>query len=228
MRRVGPQTGQRARDVLQVPGEVLTTQALRRGDDGLRTQCSCGGLTHDLHTGGLVDGRRYTPPVGDLGLGPIGGGDRIHQLLHQVGGGVPGLVVETAHSALGHSVVRDDVGGRTRADPPPHQAEPGPRVDQARQRGGKFGDDLAQCVDQVGGQVRTGGVATGTRQPDHELVTGRGDTAGAQTDLSDQRPRIAMQGEETVDPFQRTGVEDLHGPTRQFLGGLEDQPDPAR
>src|SRR5699024_8384108 len=120
VRRVGPQTGQRARDVLQVPGEVLTTQALRRGDDGLRTQCSGDGLTHDLHTGGLVDGRRYTPPVGDLGLGPIGGGDRIHQLLHQVGGGVPGLVVEAAHGALGHRVVRNDVGGRTRADPPPH------------------------------------------------------------------------------------------------------------
>ena len=37
----------------------------------------------------------------------------------------------------------------------------GPRVDPAGQRGRQLGDDLAQRVDQVGGQVRAGGVAAG-------------------------------------------------------------------
>ena len=136
-----------------------------------------GGRVDHRRGHGLVDGGRHVPHVGQVREHAVGAGHRLDQRLEQVRRGVPGLVVEAPHGALDDAVVRDRVGRRARAHPAPDQAEAGPRVDPAGQRGRQLGDDLAEREDQVGGQVRPGGVPAGPGDPDRDLVAGRGDRA---------------------------------------------------
>ncbi len=150
----GAQPGQRAGYRLQVPREVLAAQALLGGGDRVGAEHPLGRGRQQRRAGRLVHGGRDAPLVGQVGDHPVGAGHRLDQGLEQVRGLMPGLVVEAAHGALHHPVIRDGVGPGTGAHPAPHQAEAGPGVDPAGQRGGQLSDDLAEGVDQVRSQMR--------------------------------------------------------------------------
>ena len=140
---------------------------------------------------------------------------------------MPGVVVEAPDGALGHALVGDRVGHRARADPAPDQAEAGPRVDPPGQRRGHLGEDLAERVDQVRGQMRPGGVPAGPGHPHLDPVAGRGDRAGAHAELAGVQAGVAVQREDPPHrrhPARREHVERAAG---LLLGGLEDQPDPS-
>ena len=139
---------------------------------------------------------------------------------------MPGLVVEAPDGTLGHAVVGNRVGHGARADPAPDQAQAGPRVDPPGQRRRDLGEDLAERVDQVRGQVRPGGVPAGPGHPHLDLVAGRGDRAGAHAELARVQPGVAVQREDPAhrrDPARREHVQRTAG---RLLGGLEDEPDP--
>jgi S1-C subfamily serine protease len=119
----GAQPGQRARDRLQVPGEVLTAEALRGGHDRVAAEHPVGGGLDHGRRHGLVDRRRHVPHVAEVGHHAVRARDGVDQRLEQVGRRMPGLVVEAPHGALDDAVVRDGVGRCAGADPAPDQAE---------------------------------------------------------------------------------------------------------
>src|ERR1700722_7565199 len=69
----------------------------------------------------------------------------------------------------------------------------GPQTPPGQPRG-HLGDDLAEAVHQVRGQVRPGGVAAGAGHPDLDLVAGGGDRTRADAELAGVEARVAVQG----------------------------------
>ena len=122
--------------------------------------------------------------------------------------------------------VGDGVGHGARADPAPDQAEAGPGVDPPGQGRGHLGDDLAEGVDQVRGQVRPGGVTAGPGHAHLDPVAGGGDRAGAHAELARVQPGIAVQGEDPADRGDAARREHVQSAAGRLLGGLEDQPHP--
>ncbi len=74
--------------------------------------------------------------------------------------------------------------------------------------------------------MRPGGVPARPGQPHQHLVAGRGNRPRPEPHLPHGKPRVAVERENPVDPFQTARVDHFAGPSRQFLGRLE-QPDPA-
>ena len=89
--------------------------------------------------------------------------------------------------------------GRAGADDAPDHAHAGARVEAAGQDRGQLGDDLAERVGEVLGQVRARGVAARAAQRDVEVVGGAGDRALAEADAADVEGRVAVQPEDPVD-----------------------------
>ncbi len=137
----------------------------------------------------------------------------------------PGIAAGGADGAGQHAGLRDRVGRHARVDRTPHHHGAVARVDAARQHTGQPGDQRAEPVHQVAGQVRTRRVPARRVQRDLDLVGGRRDRPGPHRDLADRQPRIAVQREDPRHPGQRArrdGVDRAAG--HQLLGGLEDQP----
>lgn len=141
----------------------------------------------------------------------------------------PGLPAGRANSAGQNSGLRNGVGGHTRVDRAPHQHGAVTWVDATRQHPGQPGDQRAEPVDEVGGQVWTRRVPARRIQRDFYRVGRRRDGALPNGDLADFKPGIAVQGEDPRHPGQRAGRDRVDGTTgHQFLGRLEDQPHPHR
>ena len=150
------------------------------------------------------------------------------QRLHQRLGSGPGIALEHAQRAGKRAVHRDRVRGPSRIDRTPDDRDSGARIDPPRQQAGQVGDDPADRVDEVGGEMRTGGVPAGSGEADVELVAGCGDRTGPHADPSGLDPRITVQREDLLDALERarrdhTGRTAGHG----LLGGLEHQPHPT-
>jgi hypothetical protein len=96
----------------------------------------------------------------------------------------------------------------------------------AVQRRGDLGDDLAQRVHQVGGQVRPRGVPARPGHPHLDLVAGGRDRAGADAELAGVQPGVAVQGEHPADLGEGAGLDHVERAGRGLLRGLEDEPDP--
>ena len=110
-------------------------------------------------------------------------------------------------------------------DRTPHHDGAVPRIDAPRQHPGQPGDQRAQRVHQIAGQVRPRGVAARRVQRDLDLVGRRGDRPRRDRDPADLQPRIAVQREDPRHPGQRAGGDRVDGAAgHQLLGGLEHQP----
>src|SRR5690606_28098688 len=91
----------------------------------------------------------------------------------------------------------------------------------------QLGDDVAQGIDDVAGEVRARGVPAGGPDGDGDVVRGRGDRADAGADLAAGDLRRAVQGVDLLDAVEDALVEELPGAARlDLLGGLEDEPHP--
>ena len=111
---------------------------------------------------------------------------------------------------------------------PKIEADPGPLVDPATQQVGHVHHDPAQRVHEVGGQVRSGGVAAGAGQADLDHVGRRGERAGPDRDQPGRQLREAVQREDRLDVLQTALGDHLGGAGRELLlAGLEDQAHPA-
>src|SRR5690606_13178111 len=169
------EAGHRAGDVLQVPGEVLAAEALFGALDGLHPEPRDHGVAEQFGHSGLVDDRGHAAHVVDLRLGPVQVGDLVDGGDHDVGGLPPGLQVQAAHGAGEFGVLRDHVGRVAGFDPAPGDGEAAAGVDAPADQGGHVGDDPGGGGDQVGGQVRAGGVPAGAVEGDLQTVARRGD-----------------------------------------------------
>jgi hypothetical protein len=124
-------------------------------------------------------------------------------------GALPASAVEDAHGPAQVPALRDGVGRDAGVDRAPHQGHAGPGVDPAGQQGGQVGDQPAEGVDQVDGQLRARGVPAGAGEGDVHPVAGRGDGAGAQADAAGRERRVAVQGEGAGGPVQHAGGDHL-------------------
>ena len=114
-------------------------------------------------------------------------------------------------------------------DGAPHHHGAVARIDAARQHAGHAGDQRAERVHQVAGQMRPRGVPARRVQRDLDLVGRRGDRPGPHRDPADRQPRIAVQREDPRHPGQRARGDRVdRAAGHQLLGGLEDQPHPDR
>ena len=137
--------------------------------------------------------------------------------------------VQAADGAGQLGVLRDHVGRVAALDAAPGDREPGAGVDPAPDQRGHVGDHAGGRRDQVGGEVRAGGVAAGPVQGDLQPVAGGGDRALAQTDPARVDPGVAVHGDDPADAVQRAVLDGVGGAAGQhLLGGLEDQPHRAR
>src|SRR5207247_10825788 len=108
----------------------------------------------------------------DLGLGAVQGGDLVDRGVHQVGGLAPGVQVQAADGAGEVGALRDDVAGVAGLQAAPGHGEAGPGVDPAGDQCRDVQGDPGGGGDQVGGQVRAGGVAAGPFEGDFQPVAG--------------------------------------------------------
>ena len=93
---------------------------------------------------------------------------------------------------------------------------------------GQLGDQLAERVGEVLGQVRAGGVPAAAGEPDRERVGGAGERADPQADLADVDGGVAVQAVDVPDAVEGAGGDHLERTAgHHLLGGLEQQPDPA-
>ena len=221
-RRAGPARRER----LEVPGEILAAEALLRAGHRVRARHLHGrgaerptlvfSLTHRRHAADVVDlgpdvvRRHEVAPAPSPAPGPRARPRRR--------GSAP---CPRPRPSSGMALA-----ARAGRDPAPDQAEAGPRVDPARQCRRQLGHDLRERVDQVGGEVRPGGVPARAGEPHRDLVGGGGDRPAAQPDLADLDARVAVQREDPVDAGRaRRPPMTSSAPPRGLLGGLEDQPD---
>ena len=109
----------------------------------------------------------------------------------------------------------------------PHEAQPGPGSTRRVSTAGNLGHDLAERVDHVGGQVRAGGVPAGPARATFMLSQAAVIAPGPHAQPADVQPRVAVHREDPADDVERAGGDDVLGPGRGLLGGLEDQPDAA-
>ncbi len=151
----------------------------------------------------VVDDRRHPAHVADLGLGPVQGGDLVDGRVHDVGGLPPGVQVQAAHGPGQLRVLRDHVRGVARLDPAPGEGKAGAGVDPAGDQRGDVDGDPGGGGDQVGGQVRAGGVPAGAVERDLQAVAGAGDRPVPQPDPPGLHPGVAVHGEDPADPGQR-------------------------
>ena len=70
--------------------------------------------------------------------------------------------VEASQRALDEALLRDRVRHPAGMDLTPYDAEPSAGVGQARQQPRQLGDDCAERVDEISGQMRAGRVTTRT------------------------------------------------------------------
>ena len=89
----------------------------------------------------------------------------------------PGFAAGRADGAGHRAGLRDGVGGHARVDRAPHHDGAVARVDPPRQHPGHPGDQGAQRVDQVAGQMRSRRVPAGRVQRDLDLIGRRRDRA---------------------------------------------------
>ena len=128
--------------------------------------------------GRVVDDRRHAAGVVDLGAGaPVGATSLLDQLRHQRLGARPRRRGRSTRSVPRSRRLAS--GSRWPPGPAstaaPHQRQRGARVDPARQQRRQLGDDHAERVDEVDGQVRAAVWPPGPVQRDVDLVAGRGD-----------------------------------------------------
>ena len=103
-----------------------------------------------------------------------------------------------------------------------------PRIDEAAERRGQIRGELAERIDEVLGQMGTGGVPAVTGEADDDRVAGSGDGADARTDLADVDVRVTVDGIDLGHIVEDTLGDHAQRTTRgDFLTGLEDQSHPS-
>src|SRR5699024_3341755 len=215
-----------ARAVGEVPGEVLAAHRLRSQLDGVLPQLTAhGGFDErDLVLG--VDHRRDASAVLEVDLDPVRAGDAVDEFGQHLGDLVPSVDVEAAQSAAQNPFAGDDVGGVSGADLSPDERDRMSGVDEPSQGRGQVGGELAQRVDEVLGQVRSGGVPAVTGQADDDGVSGGGDGADARAHLADVDVRVAVDGESSgtcfVESLQRDAGTDQRGQVHIVAAGVGD------
>ena len=138
---------------------------------------------------------------------------------------LPGVAARGADGSRQRARLRDRVRRGARIDCTPHHHGAVARIDAPGQDPRHAGDQGADPVHQISGQMRSRRVPARRVQGDLELIGGRGDRPGPDRDLADRQPRIAVQREDARHPRQRArrdGVDRTAG--HQLLGRLEDQP----
>jgi hypothetical protein len=152
----------------------------------------------------------------------------VDRLPDEVLGVRPGDLVEHPHRAGGLAGGRDDVDRRAGADDPPHDAGAGAGVEPPAQGGRELGDQHAQRIGEVLGQVRPRGVPAPPGQPDLDVVGRSGDRPDPQPDVPDVERRVAVEPESMGDPFEPARGDHLERTARHdLLGRLEEQPHAA-
>ncbi len=174
-----------------------------------------------------VQHRRDAARVQRLGRHAARGDDLVDERGDHRPGRVPGVAAQHPQRAAQPAGRGDRVGRPARLDRAPHQRQRGARIDPARQQPGQVGDQPAQRVDEILGQMRTGRVTAGAGQPDLDVVAGRGDRPDPHTDLPGRQPRVAVQREDQLDVVDDAGRHRrVRATGHRLLGRLEDQPHP--
>jgi hypothetical protein len=149
------------RDGLEVPGEVLAAAGLLRAGGRVGATDGDGGVGEYGGAGRLVDDRRYAADVLEVVGDPGGGEHSRHQPLDGVFQLVPRGVVCGAQGATQHAVLRNRVGRLARLHRSPDEDGAGAGVDLPREQQRDLRDEQADGLDEVGGEVRARGMATG-------------------------------------------------------------------
>ncbi len=214
----------RARHLLEVPGEVLAAAGLA----GVAQHVGADRLDRvgeDARRDLLVDHRRHAAAVLHAVLDAQRRQQRRNDLAHNRFQRQPGVAARGADGAGQRAGLRDRVGGHARVDRAPHHHRAVARVDATRQHAGHTGDQRAEPVHQVAGQMRPRRVPAVRLQRDLDLIGRRRDRARPHRDLADRQPRVAVQREDPRHARQRTGRDRVdRAAGHQLLGGLEDQP----
>jgi hypothetical protein len=156
------------------------------------------------------------------------GDRRLEDALDQLRHLRPDVAVEDADGATRHRLGRDRVVDGARLDAAEADRQARARVDHAGQRPGQVGDHPRDRVDEIGGQVGSGGVPTWSAQPDLHQVRGGGDRPDPHADLADVDLGVAVEREDGGDVLDLEGVDDVNGAAGDLLlGRLEDQPHAA-
>ena len=147
------------------------------------------------------------------GVHAEGNGDLFDDLVQQVARLAPHLNVQAAHSAGQVALGGNRVGGDAGADLAPSNQHARTNVGAAGQHGGNLHRDLAHRVDEVLGQVGSGGMAAVAAQVNLHGVGGAGNRTDARTDLTEVHLRVTVQGESTRNVLEQALGNHLYGTT---------------
>ena len=211
-----------------VPGEVLPAQRLLRDEEPVVPH-DAGDRLPEVERGlRVVLDRRYAHGVVDGDVGAGSADQLVDPAADQLLAVAPRVGRHDPHGAGEYSLGRDRVGTVSGPQHPAHDAEPGAWIDPAGSQSRQRDRQPGQGVDDVDGQVRTGGVSAVGAQRDLELVAGGGDRAAAGSGGADLVSRFAVQREDLLEALDRALVDHRQRSAEHLLGRLEDDPDADR
>src|SRR5690625_41384 len=207
-----------------IAGEVLSAHRLRGQLDGVLPEFTAHGGLDDRALVLRVDHRGDASAVFEVDLDPVRAGDAVDEFGQHLGDLVPPVDVEAAQRAAQNPLAGDDVGRVPGADLAPDERDRMTGVDESAQGRGQIGGELAQGVDEILGQMRSGGVSAVAGQADDHGVSGGGDGADTRAHLADVDVRVAVDSVDLGDVVKHAlGDHAQRSSGGDLLTGLEDQ-----